>query len=78
MTNEPKSAEDAASEAANAFYNPKLGMSIEDVFHKGVAFQREREKGLILALEMYAMTNETFPEYGDLARAALLKYRGQK
>lgn len=30
-----------------------------------------RVKELTAALELYAMTNETFPEYGDVARRAL-------
>jgi len=29
---------------------------------------------LVTALEVYAMTNETFPEYGDVAREALAKW----
>jgi hypothetical protein len=31
----------------------------------------ERAAGLVSALEVYAATNETFPEYGDVARQAL-------
>lgn len=30
------------------------------------------------ALEVYAMTNETFPEYGDVARETLARIRGKK
>ena len=30
------------------------------------------------ALDVYSMTNETFPEYGDVAREALQKIRGNK
>jgi hypothetical protein len=33
----------------------------------------EINKVLTEALEMYAMTNETFPEYGDVAREAIAK-----
>ncbi len=36
---------------------------------------REKLDTAIAALEMYAMTNETFPEYGDTARDALAKIK---
>ncbi len=41
------------------------------------ALERERARRAILenALEVYAMTNETFPEYGDVARQALEQAR---
>jgi hypothetical protein len=39
-------AQAAAREAENAFYNPKIDTSIEDIFLKGVAWQRELEAEL--------------------------------
>lgn len=38
------------------------------------SLKREAEK-LVEALETYAMTNETFPEYGDVARKAIADYK---
>jgi hypothetical protein len=46
-----------------------------DGFKAGAKFAddtpSERVLMLVAALETYAMTNETFPEYGDVARQAL-------
>ena len=39
--------------------------------------QKQNEK-LKTALELYAMTNETFPEYGELARDILKEIEGEK
>jgi hypothetical protein len=38
---------------------------------------REASEKLALALDLYAMVNQTFPEYGDVARLALAEYRAQ-
>jgi len=35
-------------------------------------------EGVVAALEVYSMTNETFPEYGDAASKALSVYRAAK
>jgi len=40
---------------------------------------REENEALKTALEVYAMTKETFPEYGNVAKEVLAKYpRGEK
>lgn len=43
------------------------------VFRRGFDACYAEMAPLISALEIYAMTNETFPEYGDAAREALKK-----
>ncbi len=76
-TPEPKSAEDAASEFSP--YLTACGQFAREAFLAGVAWQKEREAKLVEALEFYAgKSNWDYAEYGDTARAALLKYREEK
>jgi hypothetical protein len=65
-----------AEEALDGFLHGRdsadaTAYAINATLTKELTALRERAAGLVSALEVYAATNETFPEYGDVARQAL-------